>query len=391
MKQARIFSHVTAFGGACSGLIPSLNTALFITVAVPAGLHATSADAYRATEVTLRSTRDAVNSVENEIRNSTDHLIEALRQHSAEQSSYQDKQIEAHRRFHDAAQMNETQRQRDQFRAEAESGKFDPHPSACLLAGFFSGSSQAADTPNGTVVSLATRNALVGRAPEGASENMQRSADAVWQGGSTLAADVARQRDALSGENSRGYQFDDNPSTNLSVIFQEPTYDMSEGDIEEVTYWIQRNAVDPLPSRPVRDAELQTSEGQERLARQQSDLTRKDAILESFSFALNNRTPVMEYNEQIQEIVGKSNYNEERVPELGESISELHALDIMTVGKYAPSTDDVTGRSGYSEKDFLDEILQTTAINARINYMRLEQENRNMIINSLILARLQEM
>jgi hypothetical protein len=80
-----------------------------------------------------------------------------------------------------------------------------------------------------------------------------------------------------------------------------------------------------------------------------------------------------------------------------ERLSELQQLDIRTVYHYAPgpnringTNDQQNGLKHMNEKGWLEEIHQIMAINARINYIRLELENRNAITNALILAALSD-
>src|SRR5690606_37964043 len=113
-------------------IITSVFAALCLSAAVPVDARAgtwakectlkTTNSILRGSRDAQRQTRDGVNDLRQEVRESTNRLIAALRSHSGEQSSYQDKQIEARRRIEDAAQQNASQRLREEFRARAESG-----------------------------------------------------------------------------------------------------------------------------------------------------------------------------------------------------------------------------------------------------------------------------
>ena len=85
-----------------------------------------------------------VNAIEQQTTDLSDHLdlkfdilIEALRGQARENSNYQQMQVEAAQRVEDAAQVNETNRLKDEFRAKAESGEFDPNPFSCMMIDMF--------------------------------------------------------------------------------------------------------------------------------------------------------------------------------------------------------------------------------------------------------------
>jgi hypothetical protein len=332
----------------------------------------------RATESTLRSVnssvrsvrtavdrnREAVREVQKEIFESRQALIEALRLHAGENSSYQDKQIEAQRRFKDSEAINHANLRRDLIRAEAESVQNQPNPALCLLGSLFSSGGSAASGARGSGIVANVRD-------RAASVPADR----------TLAA-----REVLDAqERFQGHRGSNDASTDMSLVFVEATYPQSEKDQELAAQLIQ-NAINVTPAPQVTPEELATPEGVGRASRQLERRVREAAIQELFAFNLNLRAPVTPKS-GFEAYLEDSFYNRD-VPD---EISELQAIDIRTVRHYAPKQNVLDNRGTMNERALLAEILDAISIGNRIAYLQLEQDNRTSIVQGLILARLLSM
>lgn len=331
----------------------------------------------RETRDAVRDTKKAVNEVRQEVRESTDRIIAALRMQAGENSAYQDKQIEANRRITDAAQQNDTQRLRQEFRARAESGEFDPSPDICLLAGLFRGNGESGAAP-------ARGSTLVGNA---AALN-SGSDPAVRAGGTVLSRSLIDDQ-----RNFAGLLDSPDPTTDPGVFLENPSLPEIQPGSEEdqALSRLVRNLTDPLPPRPVTDQEMRTPEGVARAAAQAVRSTRSGAAGEVVSMILNMKDLVQPvtaegfqaYHDDI------ANYNRPW-PGVGKKISELQAIDIRTLRYYAPKPELFHKRATYTERQLLQELLDAVSIQNRIAYMQLELDTRTAIVNTQILTALNE-
>ncbi|MBW3243617.1 hypothetical protein KUV57_13165 [Epibacterium sp. DP7N7-1] len=304
--------------------------------------------------------------VENSMKEAADRIIAALRGHSAEQSSYQDKQIEATRRITDAAELNATDRMRQEFRARAESGEFDPSPDICLLAGLFRDSGATSSTPRGSSTVAGARQLSNGGDP------------AVRQGGTARAKSAIDERAELAGAMG-GFS---DPTVDVASILQNPTLSMESDEDRRAAERLVRNLTDPNPPRPLTSAEMQTPEGVSRAEERSIQETRNNATAEVVSMVMNMRTevgPTEPWQPYIEDI---SNYNRP----IGDQVSELQAIDIRTLRHYAPKPEIFQERAAWSEKQLLQEILDVVSIQARMQYMQLELDSRRGIVESQILS-----
>jgi hypothetical protein len=362
---------------------------LFLTACASALIiSATPADAWRATEWTLSSTRNrvaetrdavrdtkkAVEEVRLEVRESADRIIAALRGHSGEQSAHQNRAVEANRRIVDAAQQNDAQRLRQEFRAKAESGNFDPNPDICLLAGLYRGGGSAPAVPTGSRV--------VGNAAA-----MASGADpAVREGGTRFARSIVD--DKLAFEGLLGVP---DPTTNSAAILANPSLpDFAQGSPEDQAMQrLVRNLVDPNPPRPVTSEELRTPEGVQRAAARAIQETRNSASGEVVTMLMNMR-------ELVQPVTAEgfqafhddiANYNRPW-PGVGGEISELQAIDIRTLRYYAPKPEIFHDRSTWTEKQLLQALLDAVSVGNRIGYLQLELDTRTAMLQTQILSAL---
>lgn len=361
----------------------SVNATVMIAclAGIPAVLTPTTAEAYYASELTLQRIRNEVSQVRTavdrnreEVNATGTRIIEALRLSRAEGSSYVDKQIESTRRMMDASEMNNVQMQRDLIRAEAESTVNQPNPALCLLGGLFGGGGTGgggnATTGLGSGASNNARDQMAG-------------ADPVVYG--TQLGQARAVVDAM--EQLEGHRGSADPTSDLSLLTSDPTYPGDE-EARAVATRIVRNAINPIPPRPISAEEMKTPEGVSRAAVRQAGRTRESAILDAVAFTLNLREPVTPYNDQFKAYVEDSHYN--RIDPNAEpvEISELQAIDIRTVRQYAPKQAALDERATLNERGLLQEILDAVAIGNRLSYLQLEQENKHMLVNAMILARM---
>ncbi|WP_375263730.1 hypothetical protein [Palleronia sp.] len=307
--------------------------------------------------------KDLQDVVDNKVDELANKLIQALRLQTGETSSYMDKQIEADKRFLDASQQNETQRLRDTFRAEAESGKFDPPADLCILAGLYADG----DTTMGTTG---------GRGSEARADTMSQisGADpAVQQGGTALARSVVGSIEPYDGRADG--------TVDVSITLEDPTIDMADETTRRVVTRMMRNVIDPVPDRPITAEEMRTPEGVSRAAVQQGKRARQSAASELLSMTLNMRDAIVPMNESWQAKLDDSVYNRD-VPE---TFSELQAIDIRTVEHYAP-TEEAASKRGGSTNDYLARIYDVMSINTRIAYLSLELQNRQAVAQAAQLS-----
>jgi hypothetical protein len=315
---------------------------------------------------TAENVKDVEAQVESSIEEAADRIIAALRSHSGEQSAYQDKQIEAAKRITDASEMNATERMRQEFRAKAESGEFDPNPGMCLLAGLYrdSGSTTSGSTGAATVQAVAQQN--------------NGGDAAVVQGGTTYAKSVIDDRERLEG--ALGGISD--PTLNPAALTQNPTITLEDDEDTEALTRLMRNLVDPLPPRPVTALEKQTPEGVARAHARAVQEARNYASADVVAMITNmgkSVGPVEPWEPYIEDI---SNYNRP----VGDEISELQAIDIRTLRHYAPKPEVFQERASWSEKQLLQEILDVMSINTRIAYVSLELDRRRAIVETQLLS-----
>ncbi len=306
----------------------------------------------------------------------TNMIIEALKGQARENSNYQQMQLEGAQRIEDAAQVNNTNRLKDEFRAKAESGEFDPNPFACVLVDLFGNNGSSGSAPGGSGSAVA----------EGVSSWVGGNDPVVQQGGVGLSKHVSDKKDEFAGYKGR-----QNATTDWGLLLEEPTIDLDDPQMAEVAKIIIRNGLDSTPRRAMSDDEKLTPAGLDRIAKVEELSSRLRSAGESIEMALNMRDAVMDGApvETYREMAADSAYNRN----IGTKLSELQQVDIMTVWNYAPAgerLEKLTNTGGMNEKAWLFEIHRVMSINARINYMQLELMNRDAIVNANILATLND-
>lgn len=332
------------------------------------------------------TTRDAIISaiedqtvdLKDKMEDTTQRIIEAMALAAGENTAGLQRQTEASRRIADAQALNDTDRLRQEIRARAESGAFDPNPFSCQLLDMFEASRGSGAPVTGAGITRDAVNRITGQ-----DENVRA-------GGARVARSIVDARDRFAG-----FQGSENATTDWSFVLNDPTIDLSDPDTQEVISWIISNAISATPERAMTEEELTTPEGMARAAVAQERISRQQAALSSIEMSLNMRTPVHTDDGTYRAMADDSGYS--GVRNVPDRLSELQMLDIRTVNHYAPGRNRLLGTGendpgleGLTEKGWLWEIHRIMSINARINYIRLELENRNAITNALILAALSE-
>jgi hypothetical protein len=331
------------------------------------------------------TTRDAIiQAIEKQTEDLTEkmeettlRIIEALTLAAKENSAHIRQQTEVQRRVADAQELNATDRMRQEVRAAAESGQFDPNPFSCSLLDIFESSRGSGAPMSGEAITGRAVNRLSGDDED------------VRSGGVRLARSVVDARDA-----NAGFQGSTNATTDWGFALNQPTIDMSDPQMVEVLGWVVSNSIDPLPEPEMTAEELDTPEGMDIAAAAQRRIARQRAAIETIHMSLNMRSPALTDTQGTFRSMAQDSAYNRPVPE---RLSELQQLDIRTVYHYAPGPNRVNGTNGQqnglvhmNEKGWLQEIHTVMAINARINYIRLELENRNAVVNALILASLNQ-
>lgn len=319
-----------------------------------------------------RDTRSAVNDLRKEVRETADRTIEALRAATGESSSYADKQIEGVKRIIDGAQLNDSTRLRQEFRARAESGEFDPDPGICLIAGLFDGG-------DGTNVERSIGSTTTAAAISGISGNDP----AVMAGGVKLAKSLVDDR--LKYANSLSVP---DATVNSAAIVMNPTIDASSQNSKAALQRLVRNMVMPTPPKPVTADEMKTADGQARAAQQTIQMTRAAAALETISMVMNMRSEVgpvtEEWQAYIEDIAGDYAANRP----VGTEMSEWQGIDIRTLRYYAPSQDALDTRNKMSDKALQQVMVDQMAIANRLAFLQLELDSRRALVETQILSAL---
>jgi len=342
-----------------------------------AGQVSTTNSILRSSKDRQAETRDAVNDVRTEVRESSLNQIEAMKAQNAELVSYLDKQIVANERITDAAELNETERLRQEMRARYESGELDPNPGACFLLDLFrGGNGSTMETGKKAFGSQTASKARL--AGDGADPDVLQGPTSVSRG---ITDDVVALRGAL------GY---DDATTNPASIFENVTLPTNNGDAAKNAAALERlmrNMVDPFPQQPVTASELRDPAGQARQAAREVEKTRQNTGAEVLAMTMNMRDPIGEVNSGHIEYAKKiAGYNRNLTE--GDDISELQLIEIRNLRQYAPSGEFQTERETYNQTSYLHDILDQLAVLTRIQYLQLELDTRNAAVNTQILSAL---
>lgn len=311
--------------------------------------------AIRAQDHTVRNIgRDIVNQLEDFYGD----LLDAMRQQQGEASSYVDKGIESQKRMLDSSEINATDRERQLIRAQAESGMFDPGPNTCLMVDLMLRAQDEPERPNEGQGTLA-----VGRVLQEQSTNTAPPAEGAR---TTL--------DNIEPLNTDDYQVAD-PTTDMTYLFAGSTLDLADPAISKAINALLRNAVNPIPEIALTAEDLKNPELVAEAAARQGRNARANAALQSVAMFVNMlepRAPKDIYMEYLKGV----DYNR---PLPGDKVSELTQLEMKVLGYYGDT--DRIGKTdpGSAVKD----MLQLMAVMARMQYLSLEMQNRQALMQSM--------
>ncbi len=295
------------------------------------------------------------------------HIIEALQAHSRQQSSYLDRQVEAQKRLMDGEQQNNAMRLREEFRAAAESGKYDPNEDYCHLVDLsISREQEKVVNVSPQVITKTVENWSMGK-PEIVKKN-----------GVHLAAWLKEEKDTIGtiGEV-------ENPTTDWGLIADQETIPADEPKVMESIARLVANTVDPLPPIPLTPKKLQTPGGLSEAVLRDAIAARKQAASSLIEYAIGLSLP-SESSEGYRALAEQSHYT----TEIPDQISELQALDIRTSVYFSPTVETLQVRHEKNEKALLQDLIDLNSLNSRLNYLRLVQETRTSIALAAILATL---
>lgn len=279
----------------------------------------------------------------------------------AQLSAYQNRAIEANTRTQDAAQMAETIRERQKARAAAEGGRYDPAASACLdLSGIFNmgKSGQGVAGYGGNDVANASRNWSYGNEAIG---------KPVAEGGLSVANAIIADRDQL--KNVGGFA---DPTSDVRLLTEAITLDTSDGDVSKAYVRMINNMVDPIPPKPITQAEMKSPAGVAQVAARQVDATRRSAAHAIYSYLGDIAAPTGG-----KELANwaKSAVTESYPYAVGEHVSELQAVDIFVRSRFS-NPEWHQELAGMSPAAVQREQLLTQALNLHVDWMRFNLERR---------------
>jgi len=292
-------------------------------------------------------------------------IIEALQAHSRQQSSYLDRQVEAQKRLVDGEQQNHSMRLREEFRAEAESGRYDPNGDFCHLVD----------------LSLIRERNRVKKVPP----QIITRAVGDWSGGKPeivrkngihLAAWLPREKEAIGSIGTV-----EQPTTDWGLVNDHATIAAEQPKVMEAVYRLVANTVDPLPPIPLSEQNLQTPGGLSEAVLRDTIAARKQAATSLIEFAIGLSLP-SESSEGYKVLAEQSHYQSE----IPDQISQLQALDIRTSRYFSPTVVTLQVRHEKNERALLQDLIDLNSLNTRLNYLRLVQETRTSIALAAILG-----
>lgn len=168
-------------------------------------------------------------------------------------------------------------------------------------------------------------------------------------------------------------------SKRASTFFEVPTINMNEGNMSDAAEAFVLKMMDPIPMVIVPPEQREREK--QKVAIQESRLARDSIVLENMAMLFNMSAAVIP-GDQLEKLKEGTPYNRE-IPAMA---SELQAIDVMTVRHYAPPPASGSVEMGVT----LQKLHQLTAIMARMQYLQLEMDRRNLQTQSAILAKMIE-
>ncbi|RUU98128.1 MULTISPECIES: hypothetical protein [unclassified Mesorhizobium] len=289
----------------------------------------------------------------------------------AQLSAYQNRAIEANARTQEAAQLSDTIRERQKARAAAEGGRYDPATSACLdLSGIFTMGKSGQDVAGygGNDVANASRNWSYGNEDIG---------KPVIEGGLAVANAIVSDRDEL--RNVGGFA---DPTSDVRLLTDAITLDTSDEKIAKAQLRMINNMVDPIPPKPITQAELKAPAGRAQVAARQVDATRRSAAHAVYSYLGDIASPT---GGQLLADWAKKAVTESYPYEVGEHVSELQAVDIFVRSRFA-NPEWHQELAGMSPEAVQREQLLAQALNLHVDWMRFNLERRQAAAIAALLS-----
>lgn len=340
-----------------------------------ANAQASCACVYNAAERNANRIREKLDDVKTSINDNAtsvgDKIVDAILKSTQQLSAYESRSTETQARVTDAAQVNETVRQRQVIRAAAEGGRFDPAASACSdLSGIvsFNGGAPVAGAPGGNDVANVNRNRARGAGDAGA---------AVRQGGLALAQQMIKSRDTLVNV---GGVLD--PTADVRLLTENVTLDTSDEKIASALAQLVNNIVDPLPSRPITQSELTTPQAYAQVAARQIELARRSPANALFAY----------YGDLVAPTGGtemaswaKGAVNPSYGSKVGDKVSTMQAMEIFVWSRFAnPEWHQKLAKM--SPEAVMREIALTEALSTHIQWMQFQLQLRDAAVNATSLV-----
>ncbi len=291
-------------------------------------------------------------------------IIEGLRAQTRQLSDFLDRQVEAAKRITDAKAQIETQRLREEIRARAESGAFDPNPDSCLQY----------DMHNARTVLTVPMSVDQLVAP--VEDWTSGTAAPVRTGGTRMAAWLRKERAQLADFGGHA-----TPTTDWGVALDVPSLPTSSAGLDRVLSRLIANTIDPLPPAALTEDELRTPVGLSQSVLRDARAARLQAALALIEQSLELRIPTTDAGPY--RVVAETSGYAEAIPD---QISELQKLGIRVTHYADPGIATLDLRQTKTVNALLQDLIDITAINARINLERLELASRQAIVEAAQLA-----
>lgn len=304
------------------------------------------------------------------VHNAEQAIVKAITRGVAQTSGYQAQTTDSQRRIENAAQREETVRQRQLARARAEGGRYDPAPSACTdLSGIiqFGGGQNAQGLGGNDLVNVA-RNRSRGNGSAGA---------ATRAGGLAIARQIKNARDQYEGYG--GYL---DPTSDIRFLTESSTVDTTDEDQAKILAHLVTNIVDPTPARPITAAEAKTPQGLAQIADRQVDDARRSAADAVFAYLGDLAAPSggKKLADWARRTAGP-NY----AKSIGDVISNQQAMDVFVRSRFTnPKWHEKLARM--SPAAVARETALTEALNLEVNWMRFQLEKRMAVVGATSLA-----
>lgn len=186
--------------------------------------------------------------------------------------------IAAQERMFDGAASNAVLRQREEYRAAAEAGRYDPATTACTTLSVVTRAaavpgSGATDSENGVmppdaIPVEAARNARLCRGESGEYTDLHP----VCQSLGAVARDIREERDDLAGVGGL-----EDPTADVRLLLATPTISTTDPEqVERALARLARNITDPFPPIPIGESELNPESTRE-IAARQVEMARRSA------------------------------------------------------------------------------------------------------------------